>query len=116
MDDSRSSQELIGFTAQQAMENALKGWISALDADYRNTHDLGKLAAIVRQHRAESHTQAGEKLAWLTRYAVRYRYADAQVVIDDRDALLSAVTETVETIIARIRTLNASPTEEPGDG
>ena len=28
----RSSQELIGFTAQQALENALKGWISALDA------------------------------------------------------------------------------------
>ena len=43
----RSSQELIGFTAQQALENALKGWISALDADYRNTHDLTKLAATV---------------------------------------------------------------------
>ena len=39
-EDPRSSQELIGFTAQQALENALKGWISALDADYVNTHDL----------------------------------------------------------------------------
>ena len=114
VEDSRSSQEAIGFHAQQAMENALKGWISALDADYRNTHDLAKLAAIVRQHPDEIHTPAGEKLAWLTRYAVRYRYSDAEVVIEYRDALLSAVTETVEAIIARIRVLNVTPTEEPG--
>ncbi len=114
VEDSRSSQAAIGFHAQQAMENALKGWISALDDDYRNTHDLAKLAAIVRQHPAESHTPAGEKLAWLSRYAVRYRYADAQVVIDDRDALLSAVTETVEDIIVRIRGLNAYPAEQTG--
>ena len=109
-----SAQEAIGFHAQQALENALKGWISALDADYGNTHDLAKLAAVVRQHPNEDHTPAGEKLAWLSEYAVRYRYSDAQVAIEDRDALLSAVTETVEAIIARIRALNAAPTEEPG--
>ena len=43
-----ADQEAIGFHAQQALENALKGWISALDTDYRNTHNLGDLAAIVR--------------------------------------------------------------------
>ena len=110
----KSAQEAIGFHAQQAIENALKGWISALDADYRNTHDLAKLGAIVRQHPDEIHTPAGEKLAWLTRYAVRYRYSDAEVVIEYRDALLSAVKETVEAIIARIRALNATAAEEPG--
>ncbi len=109
----RSSQELIGFTAQQALENALKGWISALDSDYGNTHNLTDLASIVRWHPAENDTPAGEKLAWLTGYAVRYRYSDPQVVIEDRVALLSAVTETVEAIIARIRALSATPTEEP---
>ena len=110
----RSSQELIGFTAQQALENALKGWISALDADYGNTHDLADLAAIVRQHSAENDTPAGERLTWLTRYAVRYRYAGAQIVIEDRDALLSAVTDTVEAILDRIRALIATREEEPG--
>lgn len=110
----KSAQEAIGFHAQQALENALKGWISALDADYGNTHDLATLAAIVRQHPCENRTPAGEKLAWLSEYAVRYRYADAQVVIEDRDALLSAVTDTVEAIIARIRALNATAAEEPG--
>lgn len=110
--EANAAQEAIGFHAQQALENALKGWISALDADYRNTHDLADLMAIVRQHPTESNTSAGEQLAWLTEYAVRYRYAGAEVVMDDRFALLAAVTETVEAIIARIRVL--TPMEEEG--
>ena len=110
----RSSQELIGFAAQQAVENALKGWISALDADYHNTHDPMMLIETVRRHPAESDTSAGEKLAWLTQYAVQYRYAGAQVIIDDRYALLSAVTETVVAIITRIHALTATEMEEPG--
>ncbi|MDE2889966.1 MAG: nucleotidyltransferase domain-containing protein [Gemmatimonadota bacterium] len=109
-----SAQEAIGFHAQQALENALKGWISALDADYGNTHDLATLGAIVRQHPGENHIPSGEKLAWLTGYAVRYRYSNPHVVIEDRDALLSAVTETVEAIVDRIRTLYATTTEGPG--
>ena len=114
--EANSAQEAIGFHAQQALENALKGWISALDADYGNTHDVAELAAVVRQHPNEDHTPAGEKLARLSEYAVRYRYSDAQVAIEDRNALLSAVTETVETIIAHIRALNATAAEELGLG
>ena len=109
--EANAAQEAIGFHAQQALENALKGWISALDAEYRNTHDLTRLAAIVRQHPAENDTSAGERLAWLTEYAVRYRYAGAEVVMDDRFALLAAVTETVEAILARIRVLTATEGE-----
>ena len=112
----RASQEAIGFHAQEALENALKGWISALDADYRNTHDLAKLVAIVRQHPAENNTSAGERLAWLTEYAaVRYRYAGAEVVMDDRFALLESVTETVAAIIARIRALVATDSQNSSE-
>ena len=42
---------------------------------------------------------------------MRYRYAGAEVVLDDRFALLSAATQAVEAIIARIRALTAT-----GDG
>ena len=98
-------QEAIGFHAQQAIENALKGWISALDADYGNTHDLGTLMAIVRQHPDENDTYAGERLMWLSDYAVEYRYEGARVEMDDRFGLLEGVTETVHAIIARIRAL-----------
>ena len=110
--EANAAQEAIGFHAQQALENVLKGWISALDADYRNTHDLTKLIAIVRQHPAENDTAAGEQLAWLTEYAVRYRYAGAEVLMDDRFALLAAVAETVAAIIARIRVLVATDSQD----
>ena len=108
VEDSRSSQEIIGFTAQQAIENALKGWISALDADYRNTHDLGALMAIVRRHPDENDTYAGERLTWLSKYAVEYRYEGARVEMDDRFALLKGVTESVHAIIDRIRMLTGA--------
>ena len=108
--EGNADQEAIGFHAQQAIENALKGWISALDADYRNTHDLGKLIAIVRRHPQEEDTSAGEQLTWLTSYAVEYRYEGARVEMDDRFALLDGTTETVQAIIARIQTLT-----EPGE-
>ncbi len=100
-----ADQEAIGFHAQQAIENALKGWISALDADYGNTHDLADLMAIVRQHPGENDTPAGEQLTWLTKYAVEYRYEGVVVAMDDRFALLEGVTETVHAILARIQML-----------
>ncbi len=103
--EGNADQEAIGFHAQQAIENALKGWISALDDDYRNTHELGKLVAIVRRHPQEEDTPASEQLTWLTSYAVEYRYEGAQVQMDDRFELLAGTTETVQAIIDRIRTL-----------
>ena len=105
--------EAIGFHAQQALENALKGWISALDSEYRNTHDLADLATIVRGHPEEDDTPAGEQLTWLTSYAVRYRYHGSKISIDDPGELLSMVTETVEAIIARIRTLTRPEVQPP---
>lgn len=97
--EANSAQEAIGFHAQQAIENALKGWISALDAAYGNTHDLADLMEIVRRHPQENDTPAGEQLTWLT------SYAGAQVSMDDRFALLAGATEAVQAIIARIQTL-----------
>ena len=96
------SQETIGFLAQQAVENALKGWISALDDEYRNIHDIAALAAIVRKHPEEEDSDAGEQLFWLTKYAVKYRYEGAIVEMDDRHELLHIVSETVLAIIERI--------------
>ena len=103
-----SSQEIIGFLAQQAIENALKAWISALDDEYRNIHDLADLAAIIRRHQRENDTPAGEALFWLTSYAVEYRYDGARVKIDDPHGLLERVNDLVEGIAARIRELTGS--------
>ena len=106
--ETNSPQEDIGFHAQQAIENALKAWISALDDEYRNIHDLADLAAIIRRHPAELDTSAGEALFWLTSYAVEYRYEGARVKLDDLQGLLERVNDLVEGIAARIRELTGS--------
>ena len=103
-----ADQEPIGFHAQQAVENALKGWISALNDEYGNTHDLSDLAATIRRHPEEEDSDAGERLFWLTRYAVEYRYEGAGVQMDDRRELLHIVSETVLAIIERIGELTGS--------
>ena len=103
--NANADQEPIGFHAQQAVENALKGWISALNDEYGNTHDLSDLASTVRNHLEEENSDAGERLFWLTRYAVECRYEGATVQMDDRLELLRIVNETVSAIIERIRTL-----------
>ena len=103
-----ADQEPIGFHAQQALENILKGWISALDDEYGNTHDLDLLMVIVRMHPSEDESDAGERLRWLTRYAVEYRYEGARIRIQDRRELLRRMSETVESIIARIGELTGN--------
>ena len=111
--NANADQEPIGFHAQQAVENALKGWISALNDEYGNTHDLSDLASTVRNHLEEENSDAGERLFWLTRYAVECRYEGATVQMDDRRELLRIVNETVSAIIERIRTLTRA---EESDG
>ena len=98
-------QEIIGFLGQQAVENALKGWISALDDRYGTTHNLSELAAIIRKHPAENDTPAGEALSWLTSYAVVYRYSEAKVQMDDPSVLYARVADLVDGVAARVQAL-----------
>ncbi len=99
------SQELMGFLAQQAVENALKAWISALGARYRNIHDIGELIAIIRKYSDEMETDAEDTLAWLTAYAVKYRYTGAQVQMDDPQTLCTQVADLCQRVGNRIQTL-----------
>ena len=99
------SQEAIGFHAQQALENILKGWISALGISYGNTHDLEELLKIIKTIPEEMDTRAGEELQWLTAYAVEYRYWGAEIVMEDPERLHQAIARTVEAIEERIKEL-----------
>ena len=102
---SDAPQEGVGFHAQQALENILKGWISAIGERYGNTHDLGELAGIIRSVPEEWDTPAAEELKWLTRYAVRYRYTGAVVEMDDPVELHHVIARTVLAIEERIKEL-----------
>ncbi len=96
-----ASQELVGFLAQQTVENVLKGWISALGDPYRNLHDIADLTNVIRQHPSEVDTNAGESLTWLTKYAVTYRYEGARVEMESPADLLEAVTHLCNAIWKR---------------
>ena len=109
-------QENYGFHAQQAVENALKGWLSAANIGYGRSHDLEDLADEVFGDPTESATLAGAQLKnlmsytsfsnpnypgdlenWLTRYAVAYRYSGTAYHMDNlaktrfREEILLAV-------------------------
>ncbi len=100
-----SSQEAIGFHGQQALENILKGWISALGAEYPNTHDLAELTAIVRENPGELDIPAGEGLAWLTLYTVKYLYEGSRVVMDDPIEVYFGIDRVVSAVEERIKAL-----------
>ena len=88
------NQEAYRFFAQQAVETALKGWLSAAEIAYGNTHNLGHLAELIFQDAGEAATieapylrelieyttypDASEpdgKGNWLSNYAMDYRYS-----------------------------------------
>ena len=99
------SQEAVGFLAQQTVENILKAWISAVGAEYRNTHDLSELLGIIKNIPEEQDTSAGEELHWLTHYAVRYRYEGAVLEMEDPVELYERIMFAVEAIEERIKAL-----------
>ena len=98
-------QEVTGFHAQQTLENILKGWISAFGGEYGNTHDLGELMGIIRDNPQENETPAGEELAWLTEYAVEYRYEGARLIMDDPIEVYLGIDRVVSTVRDRVKTL-----------
>ena len=100
-----SPQEAIGFHAQQALENILKAWISAVGAGYTNTHDLETLLGIIKNIPEEQDTPAGEELQWLTDYAVEYRYEGAIVRMDDPIGLYEHIVFVADAVYERIKEL-----------
>jgi predicted nucleotidyltransferase len=115
-------QEMYGFHAQQAVENAIKAWLSAADLEYRSVHDLREVANQILADPAEANTLAaaqlrsligytsfqnrdrpGEQDNWLTRYAVSYRYSGASFRMDDidKDRFVREINLAVGTFINR---------------
>ena len=111
-------QEAIGFHAQQALENILKGWISAFGAEYGNTHELERLLSIVRDNQEGGSLPAGEELAWLTEYSVAYRYEGARIAMEDHGEVYSRLGRVIQAAEGRVRELTGVlelPRYEPPD-
>ena len=98
-------QEAIGFHAQQALENILKGWISAFGAEYGNTHELERLLSIVRNNLEGDGLPVREELPWLTEYAVSYRYEGARIAMEDPREVYFGIDRVIQSAEVRIREL-----------
>lgn len=55
-------QDILSFHAQQAIENALKGWISAIELTYRTRHELQPLSNTILQDQEQANSPAGRML------------------------------------------------------
>ena len=125
-------QAIMGMAAQQAVENALKGVLSCLNAATGYTHnlldtwrDLQDLAQF-RQLAPEQLLVAGESLFeylkypdpdrpgeyldWLTKYAAHYRYSRPSYTMSqtDRLELQSLVNSFVESLLAHTYRLSGA--------
>jgi HEPN domain-containing protein len=66
------ADEIFGFHAQQAVEKALKAWLTLVEVEYPRTHDLEELLELLEEH-AEPILEAFYNLLDLTDFAVQFR-------------------------------------------
>lgn len=97
------SDEIFGFHAQQAVEKALKAWLSFCGRTYPRTHDL--MTLIQELDAMGEDVNFLDELLELNPFAVQYRYEtmdddeeepmDRQRVLADVGALLSHVAQQI---------------------
>ncbi len=122
-------QENYGFHAQQAVENSLKAWCSAVGLGYGRIHDIEEIAEKILNDPAESDMPAADQLRalleytsfeelrnpgelnnWLTRYAVFYRYGGTEFDMDntEQDRFQQEITTAVRVFIERAQELTGT--------
>ena len=72
LDRTSFSEGVFGFHAQQAIEKALKAWITVRGLTYPKSHDLSALIRILSS--AGANIDAHPNLEDFTVFAVQYRY------------------------------------------
>ena len=93
------SEEVFGFHAQQAIEKALKAWISVLGRTYPKTHDLSLLVSLLAETGAD--LSSFPRLEDYTVFAVQYRYESYDTGDEPLDR--SMVLKETATLIAAVR-------------
>ena len=126
-------QESYGFHAQQAVENALKAWISAADLRYGRIHGIDLLSERILEDPNEANSppaqqlrellyftsypdpnRPGERRNWLSLYAVSYRYAGVRHRMDEteRERFRSQINLAVNACIKRAYELTGTTIED----
>jgi HEPN domain-containing protein len=106
LDAETFADEIFGFHAQQAVEKALKAWLSLIGVEYPRTHDLEELLELLEEH-AEPILEAFYDLVDLTDFAVQFRYRifeDAEDRLDRGETIrqVSDLVVHVETLVREL--------------
>ena len=103
LDAQKFPEQIFGFHAQQAIEKALKAWISFLRQPYPKTHDLSVLVGALREAGVE--LSSFPRLEDYTVFAVQYRYEsyDANDDLLDRHGVVQEVSGLLSTVQKAIR-------------
>jgi len=105
MQDSESfTTAIFGFHAQQAVEKALKAWLTILGGGYPKIHDLEELLALLKDQ-GQVVPEVFTKLIYLTAFAAQFRYDVFEEMVHrlDRAAVVREVTEFVDHVDKLIR-------------
>lgn len=99
LDPEQFEDSVFGFHAQQAVEKALKAWLTLRGIAYPKTHDLRALMSLLRTHTHED-CQPFFDLMDLTDFAVQFRYDFSDVPHEiDRDRVIFEVGSLVEHVV-----------------
>ena len=104
--DTRSSEKMAGYAAQQALEHAYKALIAAQGETYptggRDGHNLRILVGRVQEVMGPEFQVPGDGWQSLTAYAGSGRYQEDQPPLGDRQRLFREISAAVSAIVARI--------------
>ncbi len=105
-DGEQFADEIFGFHAQQAVEKALKAWLSLVGVDYPKIHDLEELFSLLEEHK-ETVPEQFLILIDLSDFAVQFRYESFEDLGGDLDRAevilqVAKLVEFVEKLIENI--------------
>ena len=136
VDENHWNQRLLGFSAQQAVENALKGWLSAYNDTRTFSHELVGLWTDIQNLedwsgpdmeklgnavtglfsciQYEDPDRPGEAADRLTNYAVTYRYGRTfyRMTQKQRLELREAINDALAAIMDRIHAISGTTTAD----
>lgn len=99
LDEASFAEEIFGFHAQQAVEKALRAWLSYKDISYPRIHDLEEIVVLLKEG-GETFPEKFAPLIDLTDFAVFFRFEAYEVCEArlDRPAIIQQIAAMLEHI------------------
>ena len=105
------------YLAQQALEHAMKGLLSAMGLEYAHSHSTQALAQDIRRNDPQGEWGFQSDLERLDNFAGGTRYGPTLTPVPDYTAMANGVTHDLEIIYERIAALTGSnPWDVPPEG